>query len=391
MTSHATLPALGPNPSTTEIDSVVHGLIDRHFAGDMDEETTRREIAGVIYVSGIHTDVAARRTDLSQQARRDLADGLLRIVTDRMINGDFFSLQTGRTTSACGWARQVARSAVQSEMRNARRAATRNGAPCDPYGPLFSSATSWSLVDRDTHAAHVDGTVGDLVEEFTTRAKGMRETDRALASAETLCVGLGVQPALRPESMADRDHCLVALQDDPMLAHRSLRAFRALVCGDDADGVGDIDDRLLALWDDQSEDSLEELLSRSPNVTHLIALAAVSPLPRPPKKVIAKVRTLACALPGQRDPRWRELASVLVDAYVASEYEPFSQYATMSADAKQATIVGHRIDRSRLEDLLARAVRHPGAPMGDHPRRVLATLAEIRDEVLAEEQAARAA
>lgn len=386
----AGLPELGEHPTTDQIDERVRSLIEAHFQGEIDEVATRREITSMLYVSGIPNEEAQRaKAPLTPQQRFDLGEALLHLLTDKMLSGNFFSLETGRTSSLCGWARQVAKAAVASEIRNARRATNRNGDPWDPQNHSFERAagSGQRLVVNDAYSTHVDGAVTTLVEEFTERTRGMRDTDRVVASAETLCFALGIEPALRPERMEDRDACLAALTTDENLAHRSLKAWNALVHGSDASAVGDVDDRLLALWDEQTEDSTTELLTRPAHVAHMLALAAVSPLPRPNKKALQKFKTVVMAGNGIRDKRWRELASSLVDAYVASEYEAVSQYATMSAEARSAAIIGHTIDRNRLETLLERAANHPGAPFGPAPARVLARLSEVADVVLNEQPA----
>lgn len=380
----------GAHPSTDEIDALVHGLIDAHFAGQMSEEEARRRISGALYASGVHEDVAKTRTDLTQQGRNDLAEMLLTLLTEKVIGSsdNGYSLETGRRTSACGWARQMAKAAIASEMRNARRADTRNGTPLDPTGFEFSviGQTHASLIVWDTEAVHVDGEVADLAEQYAQIIKGMRDTDRMVVNADTICLGLGVNPAVRPEWMDDRDDILTAITADETLAQRSLMAWRSLVIGSERDFEGcDIDDRLLALWDDQTEDSAGVILSKSAEVAHTLALAAVSPLPRPAKKALKRLKTAVMAAPSKRDKTWRELASVLIDSYIASEFEAVSQYATMSAEAKQAAVTGHTISRGRFQFLLNRAANHQGSPLGRTPERVLQCLNDVAAAAFATE------
>lgn len=383
---------LGPHASTDQIDEAIHGLIDLHFAGHLSEEAARREISGCLYASGIHEQVAARRTDLSPQGRSDLAEMLSTLLTEKMISGgNFYSFAIGRTQSACGWARQLAGSAMQSELRKVRRSDTRNGTPLDPHGHEFSVLAHYqtSLIVYDDPSVRVDANLSDLVEDYTTKSKGMRDTDRVLASAETLCAGFGVAPAIRPEFMVDRDYALKALSADPSLAHRALRTWVSLVHGSDRDAIdASIDDRILSLWDEQTEDSAEQLLALSADVTHMLAVAAVSPLPRPPKKALQKLKTMVMVGNGTRDKAWRDLTSVLVDSYVASEFEAVSQYATMSVDAKQAAATGHTIARGRFETLLDRAAMHPGAPLGRSHSQILARLAQLAETVFVDEPVA---
>lgn len=390
MTLPSSAPVLGPAPTTSEIDRVVHGLIDLHLAGQIDAETTRREICGALYVAGIHNDVAEQRIDLPYQVRSDLADLLLSRLIDKMVASDFYSFETGRQKSACGWARQVAKSVAQSELRNHRRAGWRNGTPVDPtsheFCAMVSRATPVGLADPYSLQRHA--AVSELVDDFTRRVRGMRDKDRLFVSAETLCVGLGVLPAVRPDSMSDRDHCLAALSVDQTLAQRSLRSWRHLVFGSAATALEDIDERVLALWDEQTEDSSAELLGRPSHVCHVLALAAVSPLPRPSRKALQRLKAVVMSGNGLTDERWRELAPRLVDAFVASEYEACSEYATLTDEARQAAVVAHQKDRGRLGVLLEWAAAHPDAPYGNSAERVLARIAQAAEVLLGEKNAA---
>ncbi|MFC5729403.1 MULTISPECIES: hypothetical protein [Nocardioides] len=382
---------LSPAPTTSEIDQVVHGLIDLHFAGQIDAETTRREISAALYVAGIHLDVANKRFDLPRQLRSDLADLLLSRLIDKLITGSFYSFETGRQKSACGWARQVAKSVAQSELRNHQRAARRLGAPIDPTSHEFAAMVNGAAAQDvvDPYALRRHAAVAELVEDFTQRIRGMRSTDRVFVSAETLCVGLGVRPAVRPESMADRDYCLEVLSADQTLAQRSLRRWRQLVFGSALEPMEEIDERVLALWDEQTEDSSAELLGRPGHVCHLLALAAASPLPRPPRKALQRLKTVVMTASGLQDDWWCELASRLVDAYVASQYEAYSEYATMTDEARRAAAAAHRRDRSRLGVLLEWAAAHPDAPYGDTAERVLARITDAAEVTLNERSATK--
>jgi hypothetical protein len=374
--------AAPPGSGADDVDRVVHHLIDLHLAGEIDDKTARREICGALYAAGIHHDVAGRRTDLSPQTRSDLADRLLHLLVEKLTDGSFYSLKTGRTRSACGWARQVARTALPSELRNQARASVRNGTPVDPTTHTFSAVVDRvsALKTLDPQSAQYDAVVSELVEDHARRTRGMREGERVHASAQTLCLGLGVPAAVRPERLADRDHCRAALAGDETLAHRSLRTWRAIVLG-----VGqpdaDVDDQLLALWDDQTEDSSAALLAHSARVTHLLALAAVSPLPLPPAKVRQRLRDAVAAAADLADPQWGELATALVDSYEAAEFEACSSYATLSEQARRAALDHHRRARARLDDVLARVAAHPAAPYGTTPQEVLATVARTAEAV----------
>lgn len=383
------LHALGTKPTTAEVDEIVHGLIDQHFAGEMSEEQTRREISGALYASGIHEEVARGVSGLSQQVRSDLADKLLILITDKMVNGgNFYNLTAGRKGSACGWARQFAKSAIISELRNAGRAVNRHGTPLDPTGHEFSvigQTASSLIVWDDENIAHVDGHVGKVVEEYTEMTKGMRDTDRMKVNADALVLGLGVAPAVRPEVMADRDFILRSLKKNPDLAHRSLREWRDIVSGTAAPSGAVIDERITALWDDQDATTADVLLDSAEEVANALALAAVSPLPRPAKKALQRLKTVVAVGDGTRNKQWRELASALVDSYVASEFEAVSQYATMSTDARTAAITGHTIARGRLDALLDRAASFPTAPMGKTRRQVLSRIGQMAEAVFADE------
>lgn len=392
--SRLALSGLGPNPSTDEIDAVVHDLIDEHFAGNLTEEQTRREISSALYASRIHEEVARTASVSTQQQRNDLAESLLTLITKQVMvasdKASAFDLEKVRHASVCGAIRQFMKKALPSEMRNHRRATNRNGTPLDPGGYEFTvlGQTAASLIVWDEDSARVDGTNSDLVDEFVDLTKGMRGTDRMLANAEVLCLSMGTAAAVRPDAMADRDAIHKALLADETLAHRSLRQWYDLVCGENnVEPSARVEDRVLALWDDQDESMAEALLRRPREVAHALALAAVTPLPRPAKKALSRFKSIVSGTAPKRTAPWRDLTSALCDAYVASQYEAVSQYATMSTDAREAAAVGHQIARNRLDDLLALAAVHPGTPLGKSANMVLARLIALAEETLVEDAA----
>lgn len=390
MTTCTVAPPASTGALTDDVDHVVHCHIDRYLAGEIDDRTARREICGALYAAGIHKDVAGRRTDLPHQTRADLAERLLHLLVEKLTDGSFYSLATGRDRSACGWARQVARTALPSELRNHRRASVRNGTPVDPTSHAFSAVVDKAAALRtvDPQSVQHEAVVSELLDDYARRTRGMRERERVQAAARTLCVGLGVPAALRPESMVDRDRCLAALGADDTLAHRSLRAWRAMVFGPATAADTEVDELLVALWDDQTEDSSAELLAQPARVAHLLALAAVSPLPRPPAKLVQRLRTAVVAAGDPRDRQWRELATDLVDCYVAAEFEACSDYATLDEDARRAALISHHEARERFDLVLARAASYPGAPCGDTPSEVLASLGQAADAVRSARQSA---
>ncbi|GAB2733790.1 hypothetical protein [Nocardioides pakistanensis] len=371
--------------STVVVDATINDLVDAVFSGSLDENQARRAIAGHLFATGIHDQVAARSTTgLSKQDKAELAERLAHLLMQKVItpgeNG--YSLEQGRGKSACGWARQLASAAVASETRKIRRAENRLGIPMDPAGHEFSAAANSALITYDVDDSTA---IEEAVEDFTSAVRGARGTDRMFVAARYLAEVFDLVPAIRPDAMVDRDILTASLIADETLALRSLRSWRALVHGTDAAAVDpSIDERVLMLWDDQTEESAERLSAMGADTAHALALAAVSPMPRPAKKALAKFKTVVgqVATGTRRDARWRELSSALVDSYIASQYEAVSQYATMSVDSRSAAITGHTIARTRLNTLLIRAAGHPGAPLGNSPVQVQARLAQLASTIL---------
>lgn len=123
--------------------------------------------------------------------------------------------------------------------------------------------------------AIVHSALEELVEAYLERIHASKESDSLLWVTEVLCNGLGFAPAVRPASAADREFCRVALGQDPSSARSSLAAWFSMVHGGTR-RLSLVDDRLLGLWDDQSEESAERLLGAPTEVTHALALAAAA-------------------------------------------------------------------------------------------------------------------
>ncbi|MGL5827726.1 MAG: hypothetical protein ACRCYU_23400 [Nocardioides sp.] len=360
---------------TQTVDSQVHALIERFARGSLTEREVRREIAAVIYQSEIIERVVSAvvyRLSLSDQLRVDLADRLTLSIMEKVLEegSTFFCLDKAAGSSAAGWTRQTARSMLKSTMRDSARAGTRNGTPTglvdNEPSPLLAAAPS--ALQR-----YLEGEMETILEEYLLATRSRRDSDREQIAAVSLCQGMSAVPAIRPDSMSDRDDILRAFENDHRLARRSLRAWYETVHGSGGPVPGDVTTAMLALWDDQTEDSAHALLQRPDSWPHMLACAAVAPKPRPSFKFVQSTRA-RIAEEHSMSSSDRPLVHALVDSYIDAEHEATSGYSTMSEEDQKAITKGWQLSRNKLHKLAAQAARIPGSPLGSTPGQVLATI-----------------
>lgn len=123
-------------------------------------------------------------------------------------------------------------------------------------------------------ARELDAVLFDQVERYSRRLRRLNESDRAYVTIEMLTRGLGLVQAVAP---GPQDHEFVreALSGDELLARRTLQLWHRRVHSTPYAHGPWPDDRLLGLWDDQTQASAEALLALPPFVPHALALGAL--------------------------------------------------------------------------------------------------------------------
>lgn len=362
------------------IDAVIKDLIEQHFAGLIDERRTRAVIAAMLTESGI-----IEQTVFGSAVRIEMLDDVMdntRLRVIEKITGDdaakHFGLPHQRTASACGWLRKHARNVVIQQIRDVQRAYNRRGSLYDPLDAL--SPDSGLDVSYEDYSSFDDafGFKDMSVDNHLKKVHGLRGKPRSRGSVEELLKFFDVPMAIRPLRYKERDSMLAELKEDQFLAYRSLETFAAITwgVGDVEEALRrDIDDSYLALWDDYEQTNAEALLSANPLSAHAIAVYAVEPFQRPSKRPTATMRRAVGRI--VKPLEWTRLSSAMVDAWVDTQCDPYSDYsATVNESSLESIEKGHLVSRSRYDTLMTRVIAYPNSPLGDTLEKVEESLTQ---------------
>ncbi|PPG15004.1 hypothetical protein [Rathayibacter rathayi] len=203
-------------------------------------------------------------------------------------------------------------------------------------------------------------TTGEVIDEWEQHAMGRRGVERLHADAKALH-DIFVLPALCSPATGTETRALRAQVDaDDTLARRAAQAFHDLITGAPRWDQRDVDNDLLALWDDYDTDTLERLLAMDAHVVDLLVRAALTLDKKPGRDRLRQPRLLIRAASGT--PAWAPFATRLLDAYVAEHYEGFSDFDNRGRTAE--AIAAHE-QRAAAWPVLAReAMSWPGHPCG---------------------------
>lgn len=372
-----TTAALARLVTTDEIDAGIKEVLRAHFAGFYTEVEAREIVAGVLIYGRVLEEVvrgAQVSPHLIDEIREGVVDNLIvKILTEGSAT---FDLSIQLTTSASGWVRKHANNQVMQQIRDVKRSVRRNGTPIEPA--KLTEVVPNADVVYDDHDALFDGDEKQrLCEQFAVERHGLRGKPRTRTTVEQSSEMFAIPLAVRPAYYKDRDQMAKILAGNKNLAYRSLETFAAIVygLGDDPDVVNrDIDERFMSLWDDYSEADAEALLAQSSMFAHAFARYAVETLVRPPKKAINRMRTVAGKLATGRE--WRQLAWALVESWVDTECDPVSEFSVATVEQQDNSRKGYVVSRSRWDEFVSRAARHPGAPLGD-------SIEKVQDSLLA--------
>ncbi len=377
---------------TDTIDRAVKEVIAAYDEGVFDEQTARSIIATALMTTNV-IGTSLGRSQVEYRILDEVADHVRAKIAAKLLTPGSrdFDFAIARTSSACGWLRKHVPNHIVQGIRDVRRAERRTGTATDPSGFVLDTVTYDPEPGDDTAARHE---YADKVDEFEAQCHGLRGRPRMRLGMEKAAEILGVPAAVRPEDYRDRAEVLKLLKADPWLAYRSLETFAAVVLGysEHPDALTrDVDERVLALWDSYDADQVERLLDADPRFAAALAEFAVAPFDRPSKKSIQRMRTAAAGASskvtdarGQRrlDLRWRNLAAVLVESWVATECEPVSDFTVASEAEQAAARRGHVVSRSRWHTYLNQAAAYPGAPLGSTTEQVQERLMELAVEHL---------
>lgn len=300
-------------------------------AGDISDEKARSLLAEALYRHRV-IDIEMRRYGVPEDIWPEVRGRALVTVAVKIMNSEDF--RAGDESSFAAFAFHAARFAVMSAVRDERRQSGRF--------PLADDIPD--VEDVQTPAPGSEGVLDRLDALSYNRMRGPRKTH---VGALAVRVALGLPEMVRPADASARTRILGMLSEDPSLAHR---VVKALAEGEDTDP-------LLALpWVFYDEDALRIVHRLDARVAHELARSAVEDYPRPPVRPMR--RLIANVVSMSEDPAWKELAPALVEAFVMTECDSM------------------RSDPAELDELLARALAAPGAPIGTSPVVALRKLRE---------------
>lgn len=362
--------------SDAEADRYARDIVNAHLGGSWEETEVRKALLALVFNQGIVTSAvdaygvpASMRSEIIAEVDMDIVEVVL---------GDTFDLSVAATHSICGFVRKRAHFTAMSKTRDARRAQTRNGAPSDPttMAATVGMTGAMTIDDLLNMTTEVIDEAHQALESWNEEAQNLRGTARVRFCAQRAYTNFGVPRAVRPALAADREALHRALSADRSLAHRSLVAFARAVHGGDTRAAATYDATLLGLWDNYRPEHIEALFEENHAYAHAVAIDAVAPWARPAQKDIQRYRAQVAALrPG--DLQWRSLANALVAAFIDHEFQAISDFVAVEESKAEAMRQGQVIRRSQLADLVGRASRYDGYPLGASPAQVKASLVKL--------------
>lgn len=380
--------------ASAELDAAARAIAEAAATGELDERECAHRIATLIATSPIPAEVARYRSYLSAQQREDLTESLRWSLVNTVLDSErgFFDLDRMRTASFAGWLRQTAiafasRDAVVRPRSMADRLTvlwdTTPGAWQQESGSVTESP--WFTLEPTESAEQAVTSVDFLSllgepERLLAKAKGMRATTRIFATSVEVRRALSLPRLCVPSDDADRQWVLETCQRDSAAAARSLRAVVELLCGL-TDVRPDIDERLLALWDDFPLDKLQMLEDAPDNLIDVLVVGQVMPAPKPSRDVLRAMRKAAKELCPARG--WQDLAGPLVASFVARTTSPVSDFDSLSDDVAKAALAAEAKRLAAMwPQLVERAVAWPGAPLGADEDEVSGRLARMLHELM---------
>lgn len=379
---------------TDRIDEQALEIARDIIAGKRDEAEGRWAIAILVMHADVPRHVTRRFREMNPQVREDVMDKLQRLIQDKITQTEpaYLNLDSIVTKgySLCGWARQLARAAVGSAVRDVT-AIFRNTTFVDPNvdvnGELdfglagtghaldYAQTPSPLTADRTSDVVDHELLTAQIEDDYTEAARKTLATGRMKLAAQALRDAFKLPAAIRPDDLIDREAVLDMLNADEDAARNAAASLHALIDGVQSPDQAAIDERLLALWDDYTLDQLHELVTKPARVAQTIAIAALTLDAKPNREIIrATLATIRRLVPNTQ--KWSTITRDLLDSYLASETEATNVFNRSSAPS-EADLTKRMIDamayRERLELVAADADAH----LGDTAAKVAETVATI--------------
>lgn len=339
------------------LDTSSAQIIENYRSKTIDEHTARtllyRAIAESGVCAGILRSTAVPGIDRTWLINRqdDFQSEVHRLIHDKLVasNGEeaFFCLNTP-PTSMTGWVRQFLRVAYPRMVFDLFQKERRQLPMEDEALANLSNATHVTSTETEyfTHEECERQRIEQIGDDYMKVSRGLREFRRAEVRAQSLMDGLGLPATVRPRK-ADR-LCLYRMVSlDLTLCEKS--AWNMLNILKSKPALYDCDERLLALWDDYTEDKLEALLNAGKPAVRAMVLQALADYQalskRRHKLLLSSVRKM-----GNRSARWATLAESLVHVFVAEEAHPL-----LTGETDDELAIERRRERAFRRAILAKS------------------------------------
>lgn len=373
------------NTVTDRIDAHIKTIAIKALSGEISEESARWDILAALTEAAPWATVARSTPDIDAQLRADLSESLYALIEMKVIEPKLggFDLRYASRTSACGWARQLSRTAVPSRLRDLRNLGKKS-VMVDPLinptndmdGATVNKAVTMAF---HNHSADIrtavdelhDLSIETLRESFSEAAAGTRSGRRLHLAARALREAFKLPEPIRPTDFLEREWIRIAIEADEDLARKSAAAFLALTVSVQDDEQVKMDDRLLFVWDDFTSEQLNDLSIKPAAIAHTLMLSAVSGQPKPSRDAIDQTISLIVTATGNDANRttnreFRPLARQLVTSWAIVECEAVSDFNTKSAGAVNIEKELQRMtDALAWPEISAKIAALPGAPLGN--------------------------
>lgn len=352
-----------------EVDELARGIATAHVRGDIDDREAAGKFASLVVTSHVLDEVSRYPRGLNDQQRLDLAESLRWSLVQAVLDIERGFFDTGRmlTSSFTGWLRQtgVAFSSRDAIVRP-KTLADRLTVVHDLTSPgAADDGRVGALVDAAAERTATDEMLDVLLsepDELVASTKGMRASSRTFALAMAMRRAMRLPRLCVPTEESDRAWIMAVCQDDHRVAAASLRTVVQLICRLH-EGRIDVDERLLALWDDCSLEQLQRLEDAPDELVSALVLGQVMPAPKPSRLVVRALRKRAKALLPSRG--WHDLAALLVASFLARTTNPVSDFDGLADEVARAAMAAEARRLAEMwPELVERAASWPGAPMG---------------------------
>lgn len=351
--------------SRTQLDEHARQAASAAVDGSMTERDARRVIAVVVSSSPVLVEVASGFAR-NEQEREDLADALRASLVDVVLAEDraFFDLRIAAISSLSGWIRQTAQTFARRDTTVRPRGAIVTpvaiGPEVDPE--IEAAVPAGPAADAELGAPDREHLVEASVAALDAGERKRHMADRPWLAATAMRRLLRLPRVCVPPEPADREWAREALRADTTLAARSLRTMLDLTAG--FASPGEMDERVLSLWDDFSMQDMATLADYPDTTAYVIALGQLTLAPKPSR---VSMRVMRKALKDRVGPSaaWSTMSATLLGSFVSRVAEHVSSYDANSDEVSRLAMAAEA-DRlaAMWPDLVNQVTAWPGRPLG---------------------------